>query len=123
VLFKIHIIDKHFNTFFSWQKSSKYHSHNCLLNYDLHRRNIVNSPNCACGIKEDVHVYHVFFVSKPFSSLRNVIFDELLKIQELSIIDTRTLLWGDYNLGYEINCKIFSTVQKFISKSERFSRM
>jgi hypothetical protein len=48
-------------------------------------------------------------------------FDELLKLQELSIIDTRTLLWGDANLGYNINCKIVNTVQKFISNSERFS--
>ena len=47
-------------------------------------------------------------------------FDELFKLQELSIIDTRTLLWGDDNQVYNINCKIFSTVQKFILNSERF---
>ena len=35
-------------------------------------------------------------------------FDELFKIQELSNIDTRTLLWGDDNQGYNMNCKIFN---------------
>ena len=90
-----------------------------MLNHDLHRRNIIDSPNCACGMKEDA--YHFFFVCKRYSYLRNVMFDELFKLQELSIIDTQTLLWGDDNLGYKINCKIFNTVQKFISHSEIFS--
>jgi hypothetical protein len=42
------------------------------------------------------------------------------KIQDLPVIDTRTLLWGNDNLWHDNNCKIFNTVQKFILNSERF---
>jgi hypothetical protein len=111
------VIHKHLNT----KAVNIIHTklrHNCLLNYDLHRRNIIDSHDCDCGMKEDT--YHFFFVRKRYS-LRNVMFDELFKLQELSIIDTRTSLWGDDNLGLNITCKMFYTVQKFISNSERFS--
>lgn len=65
--------------------------HNCLLNYDLHRRNIIDSPNCICGKKEDV--YHFLFVCKCFSNARHTLFSELFKIHDLGIIDSHTLLW------------------------------
>jgi hypothetical protein len=33
--------------------------HTCILSYGLYRRNIVNSPLCSCGMREDA--YHFFF--------------------------------------------------------------
>jgi hypothetical protein len=35
------------------------HRHTCILNYDLYRCNIVNSPLCSRGMREDT--YHFFF--------------------------------------------------------------
>ena len=48
-------------------------------------------------------------------------FDKLFSLEELSIIDTNTLLWGHENLRYDINCKKFSAVQNYISMSDRFN--
>lgn len=92
--------------------------HNCLLNYDLHRRNIVDSPNCICGKKEDV--FHFLFVCKLFSNARNTLFNELFQIQNLGIIDSHTLPWGNDNLDYKTNVRIFTAVQNFIINSRRF---
>lgn len=33
--------------------------HNCVINYDLCKRNIINNPLCLCGQTEDV--YQFFF--------------------------------------------------------------
>ena len=33
--------------------------HNCILNCELHRYNIIDSPYCTCGKIEDT--YHYFF--------------------------------------------------------------
>ena len=34
--------------------------HNCILNYDLYRKNIADTPNCSCAKQEDA--YNFFFV-------------------------------------------------------------
>ena len=48
---------------------------NCILNYDLCKRNILNtgSPQCSFGKQEDA--YHFFFVCKNYSIARNTLFD------------------------------------------------
>ena len=38
---------------------------NCILNYDLYRTNIVDTPNCSCGKQENA--YHFFFICKKYS--------------------------------------------------------
>lgn len=87
--------------------------HSCILNYDLYRRNIIESPNCICGQKEDV--YHFFFVCKNYVNARNNLFELLFnRLDETILINSHLLLWGSDNLSYNTNCFIFSAVQKFI---------
>lgn len=73
----------------------------------------------VCGKKEDV--YHFLFVCKLFSNARNTLFNELLQIQNLGIIVLHTLLWGNDNLDYKTNVRIFTAVQNFIINSRRFT--
>ena len=62
--------------------------HNCIQNNDLFRSNIIGSPLCSCGQVENSNI---FFFSCP---LYYQAFNELLKIDQVDIIDTHFLLWG-----------------------------
>lgn len=74
----------------------------------------------VCGKKEDVYLF--LFVCKLFSNARNTLFNELLQIQNLGIIVLHTLLWGNDNLDYKTNVRIFTSVQNFILiNSRRFT--
>ena len=92
--------------------------HNCILNNDLYRRNIIESPLCSCGLVEDS--YHFFFSCKLYNYARINLLNELLQIQEIQIIDTNCLLWGIDTLSDELNRKIFSSVHNYIRDSRRF---
>ena len=87
--------------------------HNHILNYDLCKRNILNSLECSCGKQENA--YHFFFVCTNYSIPRNTLFDCLFKL-ELVNIDINLLLCGDV-----INNRIIAAVNKFIDESCRFS--
>ena len=97
--------------------------HNCILNYDLYRRNIIESPNCSCGTPEDP--YHFFFVCNKYQYAREKLFRDLLCLTKpnikLNIIDCHLLLWGDESQNVEINKYIFQSVHKFIRDSGRFN--
>ena len=70
-----------------------------FLNYDLYKRNIVNSPLCSCGMREDAY--------NSFLFVRNIqTFDRLVSLNDLVIIDTH-LLWGDNVLSTELNNSIY----------------
>ena len=75
--------------------------HNCILNSDLYKRNILNSPQFSCGKQEDT--YHFFFVRKNYSIARNTLFGCLFML-ELVNIDLNVLLYGDVNLPLHICC-------------------
>jgi hypothetical protein len=91
----------------------------CILNYDLYRRNIVNSPLCSCGMREDA--YQFFFTSNKYSNSRYKLMDNLLKLKDLVIIDTHLLLWGNNAPPTEVNNCIFSYVQTYINETNRFN--
>ena len=63
--------------------------HKCALNSDLFRCNIIDSPHCSCGKAEDT--YHYFLTCTQYSALRN----EIFCIENLNIVNTHVLLWGD----------------------------
>ena len=46
--------------------------HNCVLNNDLFRCNLISSPLCTCGKVEDT--YHYFFVCPKYANARNEFF-------------------------------------------------
>jgi hypothetical protein len=76
--------------------------HTCILNYDLYRRNIVNSPLRSCGMREDEY-YHFFFTCNKYSNSIYKLMDNLLKLNDLVIIDTHLLLWGNSSLPADVN--------------------
>ena len=92
--------------------------HKCALNNDLFRCNIIDSPLCSCGKTEDA--YHFFFSCTKYSASRNDLFNAVFKIDNLHIVDTHVLLWGDNSISIDDNVKLFSNVQLFIKRSGRF---
>lgn len=93
--------------------------HNCILNCDLFRYNIIDSPLCTCGKVEDT--YHYFFSCTKYACARNELFNNVFKIQNLNLVNPHVLLWGDVTISDSINENLFSMVHLFIKKSERFS--
>ena len=92
--------------------------HNCVLNKDLFRCNIIDSPLCSCGKTEDA--YHYFFSCTKYSAPRNDLFNAIFRMENLYIVDTRVLLWGDDSINITDNEKLFSYVRLFIKRSGRF---
>lgn len=92
--------------------------HNCILNFDLFRKNIIESPNCQCGLPEDS--YHLFFGCKNYTNARNELFSNLLNLNQINIINCHLLLWGDESLSVNLNQHIFLAVQRFIRDCGRF---
>ena len=93
--------------------------HNCILNNDLYRCNIISNPNCSCGMKEDSH--HFFFVCRKYFEPRRLMMNALLLTYNVKMINVHKLLWGDDSLSSQENEKIFGIVQKFIQESGRFN--
>ena len=83
-----------------------------FLNNDLHKANIISSPNCACGVpREDA--YHLFFECSKYTDIRRNL---LICVNRFGIqINLSLLIRGNQNLTYEDNCLIFKEVYKFIS--------
>ena len=93
--------------------------HNCILNNDLFRRNVIGSLLCSCGQVENS--YHFFFSCPLYKQARNRLFNELLKIDQTNIIDTHLLLWGNEALPESLNKIIFAHVHYYIRDSSRFN--
>ena len=92
--------------------------HSCILNSDLYRKNIITSPNCICGQFENAQ--HFFFECSRYTRARNSLFDELLVLDNVNVVDTHLLLWGNELFSDDINFQIFTAVHKFIKNSKRF---
>ena len=103
--------------------------HNCILNYDLYRKNIVVTPDCSCGKQEDAYHFSLFVKKtkkkqqqKTNSGAKYIMLGKLVAPVELSFVDTYTLLWGQEQLCYDINRKVFFPLFKnFICMSHRLT--
>lgn len=93
--------------------------HNCALNNDLFRCNIINSPLCSCGKLEDT--YHYFFTCNKYKDARNALSNEIFHIVDLNIVNTHVLLWGDSAIRDNENKHLFTLVYDYIKNSERFN--
>ena len=80
-------------------------------------RNLVESPNCICGITETVS--HFLLDCPRHTTLRQQLFFSLLDIPET--ISLKLLIFGSVNLNDEENKAVFKSVQTFIIKSKRFT--
>ena len=86
------------------------------LNSHLFRKNIVDSPNCACGSIETSD--HFLLHCSRFNATRQrYIFPLSLSIP----VTTDILLFGSTSLSCAQNTDIFLSVQKFIVTSKRFT--
>ena len=83
------------------------------LNAHLFLRNLVESPNCICGITKTVS--HFLLDCPQHTSLRQQLFFSLLDIPET--ISLNILIFGSVNLNDEENKAVFKSVQTFIIKS------
>ena len=93
--------------------------HNCILNCDLHRYNIIDSPLCTCGKIEDT--YHYFFSCVKYARARDELFNNVFNICNLNIVNTHVLLWGDTSITDKDNEHLFSLIHIYIKKSKRFN--
>ena len=93
--------------------------HNCVLNIDLFRCNIIDSPLCSCGKPEDT--YHYFFNCNKYAIQRNELFNSIFRMKNLCIVGTHALFWGDNSLSDLENKHLFQFEQIFIKKFGRFS--
>ena len=83
------------------------------LNYDLHRRSLVESPLCSCGLQETVS--HYLLACNKYQHLRNRFLSDLA-----CPVTLNNLLYGDERLSYDQNVSIFLKVQKYIVATKRF---
>ena len=84
------------------------------LNFDLYRRNIVETDLCACGSVETAN--HFLLHCPSYRTARDSLFSNL------SCPPTSNcLLFGDERLSFESNKAIFLNVQKYIDTTKRFS--
>ena len=98
-----------------WITCTKFR-HNCISNYDLYRKNTIETPNCSCGKQEDAYHFFCTCICKKYSNAMYIMFDKLVAPVELSYT---TLGTGTIMSWYKL--QLFSPVQNFISMSHRFS--
>ena len=79
---------------------------------------IIDSPLCSCGRLEET--YHYFCTCTKYTTARNALFNEIFRIENLDIINTDVLLWGDSSISNTDNKHLFNQVQTYIKDSERF---
>lgn len=91
----------------------------CIKKKDLNRCKIIDSPLCSCGKVEDA--YHYFFSCVKYNIPRNDLFNVIFRIENLNIIDTHVLLWGDNSFSITENENLFFNVQLFLKRSRRFN--
>lgn len=99
------------------RKSQVIHSRlrlNCsFLNEDLHRRSLVDSPSCRCGLPETTH--HFFFACPLFTEQR------LVYLSDLPCYPTvPNLMYGSTGITQEQNEVLHKSVSNYIHATKRF---
>ena len=87
------------------------------LNYHLCRNlHVITDESCMCGhSREDP--FHFFMECPRFAAYRDALF---VRVVCYANFDIRTVLFGDPNISFTDNCKVFDAVQCFIIESKRF---
>ncbi len=83
------------------------------LSYDLHRRSLIDSPNCECGATETAD--HFLLHCNQYTHQRQIYLSNLPcpPLPEF-------LLNGNVHLSFDDNKYIFTQVQKYILATKRF---
>ena len=82
------------------------------LKQHLHKKKLVDSPLCTCGIPETSK--HFLFDCPNYQLIRTRTLSEYLHLP------TKSLLFGDSRLSENENEKIFEAVHKFITQTGQF---
>ena len=85
------------------------------LRYHLYIKNIVDSPNCLCGMVETTK--HFFFECNRYNHIRQNLLNTIANISEPSL---NTILFGDDSKSIQTNKEIFQAVHSYIDGSKRF---
>ena len=85
------------------------------LRQHLYSKNIIDNPECTCGLIEDTN--HYLFVCHRFDDLRRELLNSISGICHPNL---NVLLNGDPSLSFNQNKDIFLAVQDFIIKTKRF---
>ena len=85
------------------------------LNQHLYQKNIVDSPNCICGLTESTT--HYLFHSPRYTAQRQMY---ITSINVPINLTTEILLFGSPKLAPNQNVELFLAVQKFVIRSKRF---
>ena len=85
---------------------------------DLYNMHIVDRANCSCGYPTE-NVQHFFFECPNYNVARNTFIQQLQSLQ--LNYDTNVLLYGHNESSYEINCKLFIFVHRYIKATKRLS--
>ena len=86
------------------------------LNQHLYRKNIVDSPNCICGLAESTT--HYLFHCRRYTAQRQMCTNSINVPINLT---TEILLFGSPKLAPNQNVELFLAVQKFVICSKRFT--
>lgn len=65
----------------------------------------------------------LLFSCAKYNIPRNDLFNVIFRIENLHIIDTQVLLWGDNSISIAENENLFFNVQLFLKRSGRFSHV
>jgi hypothetical protein len=86
------------------------------LNQHLYRKNIVDSPNCICGLTESTT--HYLFHCPRYTAQRQMYINSINVPINLA---TEILLFGSPKLAPNQNVELFLAVQKCVIRSKRFT--
>ena len=94
------------------------------LNAHLYHQYLSEIASCTkCGYPNENN-YHFFLECPAYNNQRRILFESLQNVIELESMSPgqilNTLLFGDRQLPYKINCSIFEAVQLYIKSSKRF---
>ena len=87
-----------------------------VLNDDLYRIGVTNSPSCSCGARKE-NAFHFFMTCPNYSVLRQQLHADMIKYTKYSI---GTILYGDKTKCDKTNSDIVHLVHNFILDSNRF---
>ena len=88
------------------------------LNHHLFSKNIIDSPLCICGRPETTK--HYLFDCNRFNNLRQEMMQSISQLCEPTL---NALLHGVIDLSDETNRQLFITIQEYILRTKRFSKL
>ena len=88
------------------------------LNAHLFSLHVVESPSCLCGNNNE-DSEHYLLHCPLYQIFRHSMLDTISTVINIDEINLKTLLYGNEMYDYDVNCKIFEAVHKFILDSGR----